>query len=688
MSTVIATLVTKLVTDASGAKAGAAEGAASLKQWVAEQKKVQQAANETRDVLKKAFAAETLVASLGQVSQAFKGLESSAGVAAGQMAQLGGSLIQGFGQGGALGFAIAGISAGVRAVVDEYGAMEKSAKEASDAAVAGHRAAAAAIAEQVKATAGLVREMAAAANVAGTGRSVQAGLVDINLGAAKSEFTSAADSVRRLTSQVAALSAEYDRLQKLADTTGQRGFARQAEAVAAQLATARGSLSMETDRKGKAGASIDTLTAQSIALAGNPEVDRLNRAFEAQKARAEEFRKQLAQARGSSEDAARWDYFTRQSQGIKAAGADSGMGGLPPPVFAGLEALAEEAARADRALRNHEAAQADLTRVTREFADAQGQAADAAAIAEFEFSQLSAASQAARAAGGGLAGAGAAVGSAVMGTAGGQKGVAVMQGIGELATGNIAGGAVTILAESKQFAAIMDKVGGVFQNVADSFGAILEPLAPLIDIIGVLGQAVLPAVVGVFKILDPVFWLLFETVKIIGGGLAVGIAEVEYGFKAAINWILGGIADFLSWMFGEDDSWTQSVRSSMFDIPATLDEAVAAAKKPFEDMTYGGSLDRFRNSLDDSAAAADKVTGSLLNLPAGFKVAAGRFDASDATPAGSTRKGTKAKAGAYAPESTGPVTVNIYTKADAKDVVREVERWIQRRTLVGSGSAA
>lgn len=173
--------------------------------------------------------------------------------------------------------------------------------------------------------------------------------------------------------------------------------------------------------------------------------------------------------------------------------------------------------------------------------------------------------------------------------------------------GAVIGAVAALLLSSKTFTDLLNIVNVHLQFVADTLGMFLEPLRPLVAIVGLFMRALLIAapsmiLLGIaLDLLTPLFRAIFEVVKFFG-------------------LIILKVGRFFLKLLGKS---TKKVNEQIEELENTA-------------FDTAGQID----DLGDSAAAAAEA---LFNVPAGFKVAAARFRAQQGEIPG--REGTSPSGG-------------------------------------------
>ncbi len=213
----------------------------------------------------------------------------------------------------------------------------------------------------------------------------------------------------------------------------------------------------------------------------------------------------------------------------------------------------------------------------------------------------------------------------------------------------------SLLVDSTQFAALLERINPLLQAAADVVGAFLEPLMPIVTVLSAAltpALSVLAQVTG--AILLPVMQALFPVFK----GLGLVALGVTIAFGHAWNLLASIINKALGWL---------GVNLKLIDT-GELGEAFQALAA----MTW------------DQAAAAEAATNAMYNIPHGFKIAMRRFEAATAepwTPGGTDAAGASRSMGSGESRGLtaagGGVTVivkgDVYGYEDFKRKVREAQ---------------
>jgi hypothetical protein len=212
-----------------------------------------------------------------------------------------------------------------------------------------------------------------------------------------------------------------------------------------------------------------------------------------------------------------------------------------------------------------------------------------------------------------------------------------------------------LLASSEQFGVLMGSVNDVFQMLADTVGALLVPLFPLVESLSGVAQIVIesvspilqmlaeglsffaPILAMVGEMLKPIIQILqtiwmpvftglayvMKAVAVILGAIMLGIGHAWNAILDTINFLIGWIhEDIRNTISGarmDTEGMTRTFRS-LWDMQ--IDEAKAVSTASYENA----------KAQQQAAGAARELADTLqtLNSPSGFKRAQYAFDAMDA----------------------------------------------------------
>lgn len=226
-------------------------------------------------------------------------------------------------------------------------------------------------------------------------------------------------------------------------------------------------------------------------------------------------------------------------------------------------------------------------------------------------------------------------------------------------SGGLAGAIVAIVAQAKSFGEMVGELNGLVEIVANFLNPLFEALRPFINVLGNVLRVLSP-VFGLLLKLTPVFMVLqlalpifFEVVK----GLGIGILFVAQG----VQFVWNAIVDAVEWMVRTIGNVLQFIPG----VKDALDGFADAIHKMRDETDYAAertklmnmSLEDAKASIDSEKKSRDKLNESILNAPAGFKVAAARFGATDDGPPGLLGN---SGVGRIQQASSGAQTINVY----------------------------
>jgi hypothetical protein len=173
--------------------------------------------------------------------------------------------------------------------------------------------------------------------------------------------------------------------------------------------------------------------------------------------------------------------------------------------------------------------------------------------------------------------------------------------------GGIMGGFTALLAQSEQFAALMEIINPLLQTAANTVGSLITPMLPLVTVVSKVLSPVLMALGNVISsLLLPVFKLLFPIVKFFGLVLvsaAIVIGEIWNALANIIRIATLGMVD---------------LRANMSELYKGMDD--------LKNLTYDEAAARAENNKQ-----LEKANEALTNVPSIWKAAYARFAASDNT---------------------------------------------------------
>lgn len=593
----LGSLIIRLAADATGVKKGVDEATKDLR-------KLHSTADETRSVIRKAFAFDIIASQLGTLSGEIGRLQGAWAQTGATAIGVGGRVMQAWGQGGVAGLLVAGLVEPVRALASEFAAVGIEAKRAADDAAEGHKRMAQAIRDENTELNKQLRALEAINRARATGQTEAQAARQMR--------------VEDLGSRFAELSAAAARLERMLNTPG---------AVDPGARTAvRQSMENTIRQRDLIGEQLKRIGATQMAEEAREALasDRKDKATETP------FQRDLRRARESGPGSGTDLWLSRQrAQEDLLAQWDA------EEFFEGIEA---RDAKLAKQLEEEERLRDEAARRLREAAELEAAAREAAG-AQFAsyLDELAAAGVADR--GGSLVDVGGSDGRYYSRDLDGSLYATREQGAalaGDLTGGGALGGVVqgaiagdplavvmSVMQESKQLQGIVAHLNEFIGMAADVFGQMLEPLMPFIKIVTLLGKSVFPMLSTVMDALTPPLRLLFEVVKYVGAVLNVVVSSIDWVISSALDWITETLADFVGWFSEDAEQW---LRDLVEGPEKGFVDTVADAWDEFAGLDWDEIIDDM-NGLGD---AADSVTQSLLNLPAGFRLASARVRATQA----------------------------------------------------------
>lgn len=212
--------------------------------------------------------------------------------------------------------------------------------------------------------------------------------------------------------------------------------------------------------------------------------------------------------------------------------------------------------------------------------------------------------------------------------------------------GAVVGGLVGLLSQSKTFQFALQELETIFEKLSNSVGKLVEPLLPLLSVVG----DVAAGFGALFQALEPIVEFvarpLFEVFK------AFGIAVLD------LVQSIGDIINSFAHLFGGKGIDLSGINKALFQLEKTTYNAALAQQKVAESAT--------------------SVSQGLENVPQWYKVEATRFNAADPTGMpGSSGSGT-----VITDNSTS--TINVIGVTDPKRIAEialdKLEEKKRRRT--------
>jgi hypothetical protein len=207
--------------------------------------------------------------------------------------------------------------------------------------------------------------------------------------------------------------------------------------------------------------------------------------------------------------------------------------------------------------------------------------------------------------------------------------------------GAVVGGLVEMLSQSETFRAAMERVDGMFQSLSNAVGMVVEPLMPLLSVVGEMGGVLGQLVQALSPVVEFVARPLFEVFR--GFGMAV-VGLVQF---------VGELVNSIASLFGGE----------LFDMRGINEAMERLTRASYDSARAQGQV----------ADKAREVAEGLTNAARGFKVSLARFNATNTGPGGTP------SAPGVTESAQAPVEVNVEVTLDGQDIARQM-RIEARRT--------
>ena len=199
--------------------------------------------------------------------------------------------------------------------------------------------------------------------------------------------------------------------------------------------------------------------------------------------------------------------------------------------------------------------------------------------------------------------------------------------------GALAGAVLGVLMQSEQFTQLVEEVGGFVGDVANQLAQIL---GPAFAVLGSVLKAITPIIQTIMKIMGGPLFFALKALGLAVLGIVWVVGQIWNFFTEVIAWIFNTIGDALNMIWGGLGQGMKdtaaAMRAGMVDIAG-----VEQSMRDIRDMTMdtGGNLDAkgtkpievLGAAAGETASTLNDLNASLTNIPAGFKIAAARFNA-------------------------------------------------------------
>lgn len=199
--------------------------------------------------------------------------------------------------------------------------------------------------------------------------------------------------------------------------------------------------------------------------------------------------------------------------------------------------------------------------------------------------------------------------------------------------GAVAAVAAELLMKSQSFMTLVEQVNGFIQIVADQLGAVL---GPNFYILGAVLKAIAPVVKILMQVLGGPLFLSLKALGLVVLGIVWALGIAWNAIIDVVSWIFNTIGDALNLIWGGLGDGMKgiaaSMRAGMVDIAGVENDMRTLANMS---MDQGGNLDAkgtkpievLGAAASETASTLNDLNASLTNIPAGFKIAAARFNA-------------------------------------------------------------
>lgn len=192
---------------------------------------------------------------------------------------------------------------------------------------------------------------------------------------------------------------------------------------------------------------------------------------------------------------------------------------------------------------------------------------------------------------------------------------------------------VAILPKLKGFDVVLAAADEVFGSLITTLG---DSLMPLFVALAIVFKSLAKMIELFMAVLGPVINIIFKVVATVIGGVMIAGAAIVRGVMWAVAWILDAIVNVVGFLLGDAAdtlrNTANSIRNNMPDpneIGRMIEDMWKDNYGPDVSNQFQAGIKPVEISANKTADALDKLTESLTNAPAGFKVAAARFQAQE-----------------------------------------------------------
>ncbi|MDD4804276.1 MAG: hypothetical protein PHN69_03805 [Candidatus Pacebacteria bacterium] len=242
--------------------------------------------------------------------------------------------------------------------------------------------------------------------------------------------------------------------------------------------------------------------------------------------------------------------------------------------------------------------------------------------------------------------------------------------------GGVVGVLASLFSQSKTFSQIMANINPILQATADALGLFLQPLLPIVNVLGSVLTPVLSFLGDLLATaLVPVMHPLFEGLKWVGV-IANMVGAGLYWLKATIL----HVASALTGMAYQVALWFPGMKKTekaLLNLQASLNSMADDSTDKMHEMWENvGKLSKltWTEALEDAMRVGQETAEALRNVPEGFKVALARFDATDPSKIVSAQDYNRGSANQIIINYTGDAYGYDDFRKTITDIVKEAGR--------------
>lgn len=194
-------------------------------------------------------------------------------------------------------------------------------------------------------------------------------------------------------------------------------------------------------------------------------------------------------------------------------------------------------------------------------------------------------------------------------------------------------GALTALVmQSASFKMAVESLNGFIMMLADLLGNILSPA---FNVIGMVFKALTPIIQTLGKILGGPLFFALKGIALVVLGVVWVVGQVYNFIIEIVAWVFNAIGDALNFIWGGAGQGMKdaaaAMKSTMVDIAQVEKDMGEISRMTMDPATTAETGTKPIQTLGDAAKETadtlNELNASLTNIPAGFKIAAARFNA-------------------------------------------------------------